>query len=141
VITGEPEGIDPEGVPASYLPVLRWVGAPLARGGHLRWGRDLRIESGIPRPEVEGGTLLLPEAERLSSMSSLALKPLRSFIGCRLRVRLQIGTGVGMFLWSDRALLTSSAAVPLAGFLHGPEDGRRNNLALQPGGWQAVELI
>jgi hypothetical protein len=137
---GQLLGLDVAETPADMLPVLRFSGAPLGCSGPLRWGTDCSIDD-ARGPLIEGDHLLLPSAERLGHMTSLALKPVRRFFAQRLGVRLQAATGIGLWLWPDRALVISQVAVPVAGFLHGPQPGRRCTLALEPGGYQLVSLV
>ncbi|MFW5829524.1 MAG: hypothetical protein ACOCXA_04615, partial [Planctomycetota bacterium] len=96
------------------------------------------IDDSLSKPERDGARLLLPTPERLALMTSLTIKPLRGFIAERCGVRMQVATGVALYLWQDGAIVISRAQVPLAGFLHGPGPCRRNNLAVGPGEAQTI---
>lgn len=124
------------GVPEAWADTLAWCGLPLAPGP-LRWGADV-AQTDVDTPTVKAGRLLLPEPEALASLTSLALKPMRMFIGERLGCRLQAAPGIRLWLWSGRAVLQSQSPIPLAGFLYGPPNGHRAGLALAPWGSQTV---
>lgn len=123
-------------VPDDWLDTLAWSGMPIGPGP-LRWGTDV-AQADIGCPTLRDGRLLLPPPEDLASLTSLALKPLRLFIGERLGVRLQAAPGIRLWLWPGRAVLQSQAPMPLAGFIYGPSPGHRAGLALEPWGSQIV---
>jgi hypothetical protein len=135
---GAPRGVRLDTVPAAWLDVLRWAGVPLALAGELHWGTDI-VVSGDAAPEERDGRLLLPRPERLAELSSLAIRPLRTFLGRRLACRLQAATGLRLFLWPNQALVVSQVEIPVGGFLFGPPVGHRASLALPPGGAQVVD--
>lgn len=134
---GDLRGVRLGGVPRGWIETLGWAGVPLAAAGELTWGTDLG-EGQVERPKIEGDRLLLPLADELAQLSSLALKPIRAWIGQRLRCRLQAAPGLRLYLWRDRALLVSHLDVPVGGFLYGPAPGSRASLALAPGGAQVI---
>ncbi len=138
---GPAQGLDPIGVPADWADTLRWSGVPFASPGQgsLRWGRDLMLAE-VEAPEQRDGQLLLPPVKVLARLTSLSLKPARTFVGQRLGVRLQMAPAVHLFLWPARAVVVSQAALDLAGFLIGPGPGQRSSLALEPGSAQTVSL-
>lgn len=130
-------GLDPEGLDRDRLTALAWAGVPLARGGALRFGRDVLPGDGDV-PEAAGEAVRVPPAARLRACTSLALKPLRALVARACHVRVQTGPGVHLFLWPERAVLVSCAELPLGGFLHGPNPGQRESVALEPGECQVI---
>jgi len=124
-------------VPAAWFDTLAWSGMPIADGGTLRWGTDIR-EADVEAPEVRGKVLLLPQPEALAHLTSLALKPLRLFVATHLGCRLQAAPGIRMWLWPGRAVLLSLSPIPLAGFLYGPTQGHRAGVSIDPWGSQIV---
>ncbi len=137
-IAGRPRGVDLTGVPAFLVDDLHELGLPLAAGGELRWGHDIMV-CDISRPVLDAqGNLLLPPIAELMQLSSLALRPVRGFIGTRLGLRLQTAAGVALHLFEDAAVLVSRCDVPLGGFLYGPQPGQRHGVSLQPGGHQLI---
>ncbi len=138
---GPAQGLDPVGVPADWADTLRWSGVPFASPGTgaLRWGRDFVLAE-VDAPEQRDGRLLLPPVQVLARLTSLSLKPARTFVGQRLGVRLQMAPAVHLYLWPARAVVVSQAALALAGFLVGPGPGQRSSLALEPGSAQTVAL-
>ncbi len=135
---GPARGVDHASVPVAWRAVLSWAGVPLAPGGTLRWGVDLDEDAALAEPQVGAAGVRLPPAERLTALTSLALKPLRLFVGERLGFRLQAGSALHVALWPRQAVLVSSADVTLGGFFHGPEHGQRSALSVAPGGFQVV---
>lgn len=128
-------GLIPQGIAADMAETLRWAGMPFGLNGPLRWGGDI-IEADTKRPEIIDDQLQLPSANRLAEMTSLGIKPMRYFIGQRLGLRLQSATNIRLFIWSNQALVISCTMIPIGGFLHGPQDSQRFNLAMNPGGHQ-----
>jgi len=125
-------------VPDELMGVLRHVGVPLAPSSDLRWGEDIMVGE-VARPERREAVLVIPDPAALLSLSSLALKPLRGYVAERLGVRLQVASGIGLYLWGDHALLVSGLDLPLAGFLYGPGSGQRHGINLEPGGTQVIQ--
>ncbi|MFW5859942.1 MAG: hypothetical protein ACOCYP_07940 [Planctomycetota bacterium] len=137
-IAGRPRGVDLATVPAFLVDDLHELGLPLAPGGELRWGHDIMV-CDVSRPVLDAqGNLLMPPIAELMQLSSLALRPVRGFIGTRLGVRLQTAAGVALHLFDDAALLISRREVPLGGFLYGPHPGQRHGVSLQPGSHQLI---
>jgi hypothetical protein len=132
-----PRGISPEGLPTAWRDALAWCGAPLARGGELRWGRDL-AEGEVVAPEVRAGVLLLPPADELTERSGPELKPLRRFLAERLGVRLQAAAGVRFWLWRGGGLVLSFHEVPVGVFVYGDAPGHRAHCLLQPGAHEVL---
>jgi hypothetical protein len=124
-------------VPAVWYELLAWSGVPMSTNGPLRWHDDID-EAAVTMPEFHGEKLLLPPPAVLAQLTSLALKPLRQLVTNRLGCRLQAATGMHLYLWSNQAVLVSSAEVPLGGFLHGPQPGTRHSLAVPPGDAQVL---
>lgn len=133
---GLPPALGVGSVPEAWADVLAWCGLPLA-AGPLRWGVEVD-EAEVVTPVLRKGRLLLPPPDTLSTLTSLALKPLRLFIHERLGCRLQAAPGIRMWLWPGRAVLQSLSPIPLAGFFYGPLPGHRAGLALEPWGSQLV---
>jgi hypothetical protein len=133
-------GLDPAGLPPGWTEVLSRCGLPLAPGGAWRWAVDLAEDPDLAVPRQDGGLLLLPPPARLGTLTSLPLKPLRLWVAQRSGVRLQIGADIHLRLWSGRALLVSTAHLPLSGFLSGPTKGTRASIHVAPGGTQHVVL-
>jgi len=131
-------GLDPTSLPPGWFAALSRCGVPFAQGGALRWGNDLGENTAITTPSMQGARLCLPPCDRLLALSSLPLKPVRVWIAQRLGVRLKIGADVHLRLWPQRAVLISTAAVPLGGFLSGPAQGTRASLYLPVGSAQHV---
>ena len=138
VSAGGLRGVEVTSVPAVWLDLLGWAGVPLAKGGELRWGRDLE-EGAVERPSVSGDRLLLPPAARLAELSGVGLKPLRVWVAQRLGSRLQAAPGLRMYLWAAQALVVSRHDQPVGGFFFGPVLGSRTGLAIDPGGWQRMD--
>lgn len=135
---GPARGVDHASVPEAWRAPLSWAGVPLAAGGELRWGVDLAEDAALREPEIVTAGVRLPPPARLTALTSLALKPLRLFVGERLGFRLQAGSGLHIALWPRLAVLVSSAEVTLGGFFHGPEHGQRSALSVGPGEFQVV---
>ncbi len=135
---GTPRGLDVVRLPLRLVEVLIHLGIPLARGGSLRWGEHVMIAE-VDRPLCdERGRLLLPPLDELLAITSLGLRPLRQFIADHLGLRLQTASAVSFHVWTDMAVLVSAVAVPVGGFLYGPQAGQRHALALSAGGEQIV---
>lgn len=130
-------GLNPVDLPEAWRDALAWCGVPIAGGGSLRWGTDLRQDA-VVAPEIRAGVLLLPPSEALAELTSLALKPVRRFVCERLRCRLQAAPGIRLWLWEGRAVLLSTSPVPLAGFFYGAAEGHRASIAFTPWGSQVV---
>ena len=133
-------GFAPSGVDSALLASLSSAGLPIAPGGVLRYADDLAVDSACVVPRVEGARLLVPPAAVLAELTSLRLKPMRQWVAARLGVRLKIGGGVHLRLWPSRAVLISTAAIPLGGFLSGPQAGTRASIYLGAGATQYVPL-
>ena len=131
-------GLDPTTLPPGWFAVLSRCGLPFALGGALRWGDNLGEDPRATIPSVQGARLCLPPRELLLTLSSLPLKPVRVWIAQHVGVRLKIGADVHLRLWPQRAVVVSTAAVPLAGFLSGPAQGTRASLHLPVGSAQHV---
>jgi hypothetical protein len=124
-------------VPDLWYDLLAWSGVPMSVDGPLRWGFDIS-EDAVAMPEFHGAKLVLPPPAVLAQLTSLALRPLRLLVAKRLGCRLQAATGLHFYLWSNQAVLISTAEVPLGGFLHGPLAGTRHSIAVPPGGAQVI---
>lgn len=131
-------GLDVAGLPAAWRETLAWAGVPLASGGTLRWGVDLRQDAAVESPLLKDGVLVLPPPDAMARLSSVALKPLRRLVADRLECRLQAAPGIRLWLWDGRAVLQSQSSLMLAGFLYGSAPGHRASLALEPWGGQVV---
>ena len=132
-------GLDTDGLPGPWATALSRVGVPLARGGELRWDRDLRTDATtVPVVDRHDGACVLPPLTRFALLTSLPLKPLRLFVFARLGVRLKVAAGVHMRLFADHAVLVSTCDLPLGGFLIGPRPGARTSLEIPPLGVQVV---
>jgi hypothetical protein len=126
----EPRGWDPATVPAGWLDPLADAGIPFAARGEP-W--DAEVDPALELPRQEGDDrLVLPSLERFRTLTSLPLKPVRRWVQWRQGVRLQVGTGVRLWLWSNRLLLRNGASVHRGGFVHGPQRGMRAVIALDP---------
>ncbi|MBA3683836.1 MAG: hypothetical protein H0W72_01115 [Planctomycetes bacterium] len=130
-------GVDRGSLPAVQESALAWAGLPLARSGGARWGHDLDVGTGTV-PVIDHDRLLVPAPSALLACSAVELKPLRRWTATRFGCRLKAAPGVRLWLWRDRALVVSLRALPLAGFVYGPEAGHRAPLALEPGAAQVV---
>ncbi len=135
---GPLKGLHYESIPPEVFELMRWSSMPISMEGPLEWGTDVQVGD-IDKPSVEGDCLMLPTSERLATMTSLSIRPLRHYIGTRLGLRLQAATGIGMYIWDNQALLTCRSLVPVGGFLHGPTRGRRTTLSMDPGGYQLIK--
>lgn len=129
---GALQGLDVAGVASDMLDALRWSGVPLAVGGDVRWGRQVR-QADVPTPQMVADGVLVPDPARLRRCNGVELKPLRRRLAGDFGVRLQAAPGIACYLWRNQALLVSMRDEPLAGFLHGPNTGQRHSLAWEPG--------
>jgi hypothetical protein len=131
-------GVDPDSCPADYREGLADAGTPFSTDDGVDFsslfhpGHEFQI--------LADGRLALPPPERLRAMTSLPLKPLRLFNASRFKVRLQVGTGVHLFLGPAKALCLNTATVDREGFLHGPDPAHRTAVAMMPGELQVVHL-
>ena len=128
---GDAIGLKLAGIPDEMQAALRWAGVPLSLHGPLEWGRDIEAAD-IVCPSVDGDHLSLPHSDALSGMTSLAIRPIRHFIGKRFGIRLQAATAISCYLWSNQAVIVSRAIVRAGGFLHGPQVGQRASIAIEP---------
>lgn len=131
------QGLDSVGLPPAWRDPMAWCGVPIAAGGSLRWGIDLREEA-VEVPAIIDRVLVLPPPEALAHLTSLALKPVRRFVAERLKCRLQAAPGIRLWLWEGQAALISTSRIPLAGFLYGSAEGHRAGLSFVPWGTQVV---
>lgn len=133
---GKPQGWDPETVAPAWRAPLAWAGVPFARGGE-RW--EVAESADLLRPSLSAdGVLVLPPLAVFTALSSLPLKPLRVWVAQRFAVRVQIGTGVRLWLWDNRFVVLNCSDRHRGGFIHGPTRGMRAVVALDPGQAQAV---
>ena len=137
---GDLIGLNIHGVPEDMLPVLRWAGIPLSLTGPLLWVQDFDCAD-VSRPCLRDDKLLLPNADQLSLLTSLAIRPIRHYVGKRFGIRLQAATSLSCYLWSNQALIISSALVRAGGFLHGPHVGQRASIAIDPGSAQIFNWL
>ncbi len=129
-------GVDPATVPAPWRDVLADAGVPFAPGGQPWTARGV---DALPRPRLDpDGTLLLPPLERFRTLTSLPLKAVRLWVHERFGVRLQVATGVRLWLWSNQLAVVNGDDRHRGGFLHGPTRGMRTVLSLDPGQAQVV---
>ena len=135
---GPARGLSAGQVPACWRATLQWAGVPFGQAGDLRWGEQIDEQAGLTQPELRAGRLLLPEPAALAQLTSLALKPLRLFVAATLGCRLQSAAGVHLYLWENQAALVSCGALPVGGFLYGPQEGQRHALSILPGACQLV---
>ena len=134
--TGPAVGFDPESLPAGWLEPLLAAGIPFAAGGESWPGR---IDPLLTKPIINvAGELVLPPLERFRTLTSLPLKPVRTWIQHRFGVRLRVATGIQLWLWGDRLAIINLSSKHRSGFLHGPHHGMRTVIALDPGRHQVV---
>jgi hypothetical protein len=135
---GPAVGMSTTDLPESWRKLLAWSGMPFIPGdGPVRWGREVVIGT-VSVPTVADGRLHLPTAEVMSSLSSLALKPLRAFVHGRFGYRLQAAPALRTWRWPRLVVVLSTATLPVGGFLHGPGADQRTTIALEPGGVQLI---
>ena len=139
----EPEdlqGVSLEGLSTPWIEALAYAGVPLTAQRGLPFNRLFVVED-VPAPRIApSGPLILPPADRLKELTSLPMKPLRMAMAGVFGIRLQIGTGVHLFVGRHRAILLNTSAIPRSGFLHGPRRGMRAALAMEPSEAQTVSL-
>jgi hypothetical protein len=135
---GPARGLLAAQVPERWRARLAWAGVPFGTAGDLGWGVHFQEQPGLAVPERRGSRLLLPQPEALAQLTSLALKPLRLFVAAQLGCRLQSAAGVHVYQWENQAALVSCVAVPIGGFLYGPQPGQRHSLSILPGAFQLV---
>ncbi|MEK7413369.1 MAG: hypothetical protein AAB263_08635 [Planctomycetota bacterium] len=130
-------GLSPVGVTNAWREVLGWAGMPLASGGALRWGVDVR-QADVRTPQQEGDTLVLPDPAILRTVNGISLKPMRQFVAKRLGCRLLGAPGIRLWLWPKHAVVHSMSDMPLAGFVYGDVKGHRATMALLPYAAQVI---
>ena len=133
--TGPAIGFDPDTVAAGWLEPLAAAGVPFATGGTSWPGR---IDPSLTIPVVNEGNLWLPPLERFRNLTSLPLKPVRTWIHFHFGVRLRVAAGIHLWLWGDRLAVVNRTEKHRSGFLHGPQHGMRTVIALDPGRHQVV---
>ena len=135
--TGPAVGFDPDSIPAGWLDPLMSAGVPIAVGGES-W--PARIDQFLTKPIINGaGELVLPPLEHFRSLTSLPLKPVRTWIQHRFGVRLRVAAGIRLWLWGNCLAIVNHSDQHRSGFLHGPHHGMRTVIALDPGRHQVVE--
>jgi hypothetical protein len=137
-VRGAPRGVSLEGIDEGWLSTLSWAGVPFARGGELKWQRDIRVDEQAQSPRIEGDQLVLPSPEHLAECSGLGIKPVRTWIQNRLGVRLQAAPGLRLYVWPSHGMVISHLNLTVGGFLYGPGFGTRMGLTIHPGTWQMV---
>ena len=137
---GSLRGLNVDGLDESLFASLRWAGVPFSLEGPLQWGTDIIVDD-VERPHVNDTQLVLPNPEALSGMTSLAIRPVRHFIGKHFGIRLQAATGISCYFWSNQAIIISRAVVRAGGFLHGPAVGQRASIAIDPGDAQTFSWL
>lgn len=137
---GSLRGLNIAGLEEAYFASLRWAGVPFSLAGPLQWGSDILVDD-VERPHVNDEQLVLPNPQALSRMTSLAIRPVRHFIGKHFGIRLQAATGISCYFWSNQAVIISRAVVRAGGFLHGPAVGQRASIAIDPGDAQSFSWL
>ncbi len=125
-------GLSTAGIPEEMYESLRWAGMPMSTDGDISWDTEVKPEK-IEKPSIENNKLLIPGADILKEITSVAMRPLRRFVADRYQIRLQAATGISCYLWRNQALFISCLDVRVSGFVHGPEYGQRSSLAIAPG--------
>jgi hypothetical protein len=129
-------GFDPESLPPGWLEPLLAAGVPCADHGEA-W--PARIDPESTKPAITAaGDLILPPLEYFRTLTSLPLKPVRTWIHHRYGIRLRVASGVHLWLWRDRLAVVNHSSQHRSGFLHGPHHGMRTVIALDPGRHQVV---
>lgn len=131
-----PMGWDPASFPAGWQAALAYAGVPMARGG-LPWTATLNDSAVVPFLN-SSGFLEVPPLALFATLTSLPLKPLRQLVHRKTGVRLQVATGIQVWLWENQLALVNVAAVHRSGFIHGPRRGMRSVVALDPGQSQVI---
>ena len=132
VATGSvPVGWDPASFPVGWQSALANAGVPMARGGAC-WTAHLNEGARVPTL-TSSGNLEVPPLTQFMTLTSLPLKPVRLLVHMHTGVRLQVATGVHVWLWENQLALVNVASVHRGGFIHGPRRGMRSVVALDPG--------
>lgn len=126
-----PRGWDPASMQPGWQAALATAGVPLARGGES-WTADISEAVNAPMLLSSGG-LIVPPLARFITLTSMPLKPLRLFVHAHLGTRLQVATGVHLWVWANQLILINTTQVYRGGFIHGPQRGMRSVVALEPG--------
>lgn len=108
----------------------------MARGGRP-WTATLNDSAAVPFFNP-AGILEVPPLALFATLTSLPLKPLRQLVHRETGVRLQVATGIQVWLWENQLALVNVAAVHRSGFIHGPRRGMRSVVALDPGQSQVI---
>ena len=123
-------------MPSGWLPALVAAGVPFAVGGKP-W--EAEIVPGLAQPaRTLDGRLQVPPLACFATLTSLPLKALRAWINDHFSIRVQLGTGVQVHLWSNQLVLVNATTQHRGGFLHGPKSGMRTVVALEPGQVQRI---
>lgn len=131
----QPIGFDPLSVPAGWRRPLADAGVPFAVGGG-RW--PARIDAAEAPQLTATGELLLPSLAHFAVLTSLPLKPVRQFVQQTTGVRLQVATGVHLWLWENQFALINTVDAQRGGFVNGPRHGMRSVIALEAGQVQVL---
>lgn len=124
-------GWDPTPWTPAWRAALAAAGVPFAAGGDRP---TVTIDSSLEEPVLTADEhLRLPPLERFVGLTSLPLKPVRQSVHRDYHVRLQIGAGVHLWLWSNQVVVVNGTADQRDGFLYGPDRGMRLTLSLAPG--------
>jgi hypothetical protein len=131
-----PCGWDPASVSPEWEPALAAAGVPFAAGGKP-W--EAEIVPALTQPvRTPDGRLQVPPLALFATLTSLPLKALRAWIDDHFSIRVQLGVGVHVHLWSNQLVLVNPTAKHRGGFLHGPKSGMRTVVALDPGQVQRI---
>lgn len=129
-------GWDPTPWTADWRRVLAYAGVPFAAGGDRPMvavdTSALTVSSSLD------GQLRLPPLKCFAGLTSLPLKPLRLFVQRHYHLRLQLGIGIHMCLWSNQVVVINASADQRDGFLYGPQHGMRLPVSLPPGAAQEL---
>ena len=131
-----PRGWDPASLQPGWQAALANAGVPLARGGEP-WTADISETVNAPML-LSTGNLVMPPLASFMVLTSMPLKPLRLFVHAHLGTRLQVATGVHLWVWENQLILVNTTLVYRGGFMHGPQRGMRSVVALEPGQSQEI---
>lgn len=127
----QPSGCDPTLFPPDWRAPLADAGVPFARAGSRL---PLRISESAEMPTLtSAGDLIVPPLARFRQLTSLPLKPLRRAVQNLSGIRLQVATGVHLWMWANQLVLINTTTHHRGGFVHGPSHGMRSVVALDPG--------